>query len=746
MGVGSRIRSAHLPGKGIPLPVCGKAVVHGPPAPTARPSPVRRPGGDRAAFVAFLCVVLASALIFSAAPSGARAEDRQSLPVLLVNGAIYPRTFRTSDLPPAFRADPPRGGADALYIMQFSGPVREDWLEEIKGLGASPRGYLAHDALVVSMDASAYSRVEGLGFVSWSGLYQPYYKISPALQLRLVQGGKVTALAQVYDPAKLESVLETLRAMPLEIIAWGGDRWCGMAVLRLPVEEIKEVAALPEVEWLDLYGRGSIPCAAEHAAGVSAVEGAAGESWRRGPRTASPTGSRETVAVADADWGYPSDEPLPSWLAGRVAGRVSMGGEDRRWHDHGLATTLALLLGDALGERQPEVRPLQVILYATGYGLGVPQMPVSVYGLLEDAYSRGARVFLSGSVPEGRESLTRYGTFSFLRDAFAWSRPDMLLVEPAGNEGTDVDGDGRVDPGSLLGGSCAKNAVSVGACEGPTGGSVPAYRELDGAFPGVFSNPPLGEDACAGHPRGMAAFSSRGPTDDGRIKPDLVAPGTGIPVLPPAGGEEKVLAGWSDGAVLRACGTSLAAAFLAGQAAVLRGAVLLSTGRDPSAALLKALLVNGAEDLHPGQYGSEKPEVPPAPNPVEGWGRADPSRTERLSWMRMVDDREGLRTGDVRVFRVTVDSVRELRVTLAWTDYPSLPQSRMRLVNDLDLRVIGPGGESYYPNGRRSRDPLNNVERVVVDVGGRPGKYTVEVSAWNVPLAPQPYALVVQGR
>ena len=66
----------------------------------------------------------------------------------------------------------------------------------------------------------------------------------------------------------------------------------------------------------------------------------------------------------------------------------------------------------------------------------------------------------------------------------------------------------------------------------------------------------------------------------------------------------------------------------------------------------------------------------------------------------------------------------------------------LNLVNDLDLRVIGPGDVYYYPNGRNSRDPLNNIERVVVPLAGQPGEYTIEITAAHVPFGPQPFALV----
>ena len=166
---------------------------------------------------------------------------------------------------------------------------------------------------------------------------------------------------------------------------------------------------------------------------------------------------------------------------------------------------------------------------------------------------------------------------------------------------------------------------------------------------------------------------------------------------------------------------------------------------ESSAALLKAFLVNGAVDLAPGQYGSDEAEIPPAPNDIEGWGRIDVEPFNQTgSWMKVLDDKEGMRLDESRVFRIEVASGNELRVTLAWSDYPSLPEARLQLVNDLDLRVVGPDGSVYYPNGRDSRDPLNNVERIVLDISGSPGDYTIELDAWNVPFSPQPFALVAQ--
>lgn len=707
--------------------------------------PVFRPGGRRKnapLILASLCLFLCASIHV---PPVLPAES-QSQPILLVNGAIYPWLYSDSDLPSAYRSGLPGKGERALYLLQCAQPIREYWLEEIRKRGGTPRGYLPYNTLVVAMDPAALSLVKGLDFISWHGLYQPYYKLSPALQLRLVQGGEVTALVQVFDSSLLDTLLETLHHLPLEVLAWGGDAYCGIVVLRLPADLLKDVAALPAVEWMDVCTGGTIPVSlvqsGDEYGGKAGEEGVFTEAVR--------SEELEKAAFSCAGMGSAAGTSLPGWLAGRVEEPVYLrAGGGSGGEAAGEAMLEVLLAGETVRDAAPRLRPLKVLPYVTGYGLGIPPLPVSMFSMLEDAYSRGARVFLGGSVPEGGESLVRYGIYSFQRDAFAWSRQDMLIVEAAGDEGTDADGDGRVDAGSLLGGSCAKNVISVGGCEGTGSGQEGglSYRELARYFTGSFSASPLEEDASADDPRGMAAFSSRGPTDDGRIKPDLVAPATALPVPASGSGGPPGSVGMSEGGKTMGYGTGLAAAILAGEASVMRGEVRRRTGSEPSAALLRALLVNGAEDLHPGQYHGDDPEIPPAPNPVEGWGRPDHTWLEGQNWwIRLVDEREGLRVGDARVYRVDVGSLSELRVTLAWTDYPSLPQSRLHLVNDLDLRVIGPDGESYYPNGRSSRDPLNNTERVVVDVSSRPGTYTVEVRAWNVPFGPQPFALVVQGR
>jgi len=163
-------------------------------------------------------------------------------------------------------------------------------------------------------------------------------------------------------------------------------------------------------------------------------------------------------------------------------------------------------------------------------------------------------------------------------------------------------------------------------------------------------------------------------------------------------------------------------------------------------ALIKAVMLNTAYDMTPGQYGdSDDPEVPPRPNSIEGWGRVDLANAltpeEGLATL-FADEKAGLATGEKKQFTFDVKEGILFAVTLAWSDFPSTPTAEKNLVNDLDLKVIGPDGTEL--RGNNSEDRVNNVEGVDL-YEPKPGTYTVEVSGFNVPEGPQPFALAVSG-
>ncbi|HEU5103384.1 MAG TPA: S8 family serine peptidase, partial [Roseiflexaceae bacterium] len=202
-------------------------------------------------------------------------------------------------------------------------------------------------------------------------------------------------------------------------------------------------------------------------------------------------------------------------------------------------------------------------------------------------------------------------------------------------------------------------------------------------------------------------------------------------------------------------GTSMATPLVAGAGALAREWLIAQGHANPSAAAVKALLLNTTYDMSPGQYGTGAArEIPAAlPNNVTGWGRVDLGfMSAAPPYAAWVDDHTiGLATGQSDTFvsapgrsLTVLDSAQPLRIMLAWTDPPGSLSAQQKLVNDLDLTVTGPGGIVYRGNGASAGDRLNNVEGIVIN-NPPLGQYRAEVRGYNVPIDTQPYALAVAG-
>ncbi|NOY63754.1 MAG: M6 family metalloprotease domain-containing protein, partial [Gammaproteobacteria bacterium] len=229
---------------------------------------------------------------------------------------------------------------------------------------------------------------------------------------------------------------------------------------------------------------------------------------------------------------------------------------------------------------------------------------------------------------------------------------------------------------------------------------------------------------------GMTDFSSWGPSDDGRIKPDLCANGADL--------YSTVLSGSYAGMT----GTSMASPSAAGTAALLFEHFRNTAGTDPSPALLKALMIHGARDL--GATG---------PDYQYGWGIIDAQRSADLIVTGAYT--EGVIGGSGGQAESTFEvSGGEIKVTLGWTDPAADPAAAKALVNDLDLVLISPSGTVYSPWVLDPANPAtaattgindtDNIEQVWI-TNPETGTWTARISGFAVPSGPQTYALVGDG-
>ncbi|MBN1390625.1 MAG: S8 family serine peptidase [Candidatus Thermoplasmatota archaeon] len=345
--------------------------------------------------------------------------------------------------------------------------------------------------------------------------------------------------------------------------------------------------------------------------------------------------------------------------------------------------------------------------------------------LFSDAYRSGARIQTNSWSTRG--SYGNYTWRSWQTDNFIWGNKDLLVLFSAGNQGSD-------GPYSISTQAVSKNVIAVGASE--------SYRPTISSTANNISE--------------MASFSSLGPTwGDGRIKPDVVAPGTWILSTRSSlitdfwnhyWGSNSTYQGVNSNYAYNG-GTSMSTPIVAGMAALIAQYFSEVEGHSPSAALIKAAVINGARPLD-DKWSS-------VPNSREGWGRVNLSNSlgtvdSDAGRMKYVDNSTGLTTGasHTRLFTVA-NGDSDLVITLVWSDHPGSNTSSTKLVNDLDLKVTTPDGRNFNGNDLQSpyndtRDSVNNVERIVIPAP-QAGIYTVNVTGYSVITGTQPYAFVLTG-
>ncbi len=392
--------------------------------------------------------------------------------------------------------------------------------------------------------------------------------------------------------------------------------------------------------------------------------------------------------------------------ATHVAGTIISSGANSPTNDRGIAYQGSIFAANSQNDYQ-EMNPIAssgVLLSNHSYGYGTSGLPIYFFGKynLEDSYQM---------------------------DLITSSNPFFLPVISAGN---DRNNNPAVNPTKggfdlLTGMSNSKNGIT----------SAAVNQLLNYTAP---------NDVV------MSDFSNFGPTDDGRIKPDISSQGVGV----------NSTSSSSNTGYAVTSGTSMSAPAITGLLLLLQQHYNDINSQFMLAATAKGLLLHTADEA--GFF--------PGPDYRFGWGLANGERAANTITNNEVStliSEEILEDGKPTTFEITATGSEPLMVSISWTDPPpstsfftttyntAIDDSTPVIINDLDI-TLSKDGTDYYPwklnpaspfsaATRNSSNDVDNFEKIEVDTPTSTGTYTLTVDHKGSLLNgnDQNYSLIITG-
>ena len=472
--------------------------------------------------------------------------------------------------------------------------------------------------------------------MSWANVYLQELKIAPSLRPSLPAAkASLSELLATPPPsrdlhqvdvvfhsdvdaktARLKNQIAAAARVSADTIEVGRDK------MRLTVQEryLNDVASLDQVRTIEevpkrkLFNNVAGPILHSHVV----VNGTTYE------------GQGQVIAVGDTGFDKGSTTAVHPAFTGRVAKLYALGrtsppmandpdGHGTHVAGSALGRGFSATMGGTIDGTAPKATlVLQSLMDSGGFLTGIP---VDLHDLFEPPYVKDkARVHTNswGSTTPG----SPYDQSANEIDDMVWNHPDLVICFAAGNDGIDTNHNGVVDPKSVGSQSAAKNCITVGASESVRLRVNPTWVTYSDVRPAFFPTNPLKSDPMANNASGMAAFSSRadqgGPDQARRGRAGYEHPF--LDAVRAAGPASPDFGTSSDPLFFFDTGTSMATPLTAGCAAVVRETLVKNGTPKPDAALVKALLINGADELV-GQYTPS--EAGPSPNFNSGWGLVD---------------------------------------------------------------------------------------------------------------------------
>ncbi len=620
-----------------------------------------------------------------------------------------------------------RAPADAqgrkLALIQFRGPVTDDWLGALEQQDVEVLQYYPHNSYLVWADDAALSSTRSMAPVRWSGDFAAEFRQSPFLKGRKGLIGNVHI--HFYSGGQESPVVDAIRAAGAEVInvyPAQPDRRLHDAIVRIRDIDLDKLAQIPQVIWYGYQDPEPIlddESSSQTVAGNIDGTGQPEADYFNWLATIGLDGSGVIWAVTDTGIDYTHPDLNTRIVGGQnYPGCVFTNpGDDPAGGGHGTHVA-GIVGGDATGGFADGDGYLYGLGVAPGLGFFAQNPicgsqnswpPAGGWQELSKNPVLGGAVGTSNSWTSGEGTAHGYQATERTHDIMVLDgnfdttnvAEPFMIVFSAGNSG----------PGSttLTSPKEAKNVVVTASSE--------TWR-------------------VSGDLNEISGFSSRGPAVDGRFVPTITAPGERVgSTRNDDGGSCGTPISGTNNLYSFCSGTSMAAPHTSGSLALLTEWWRDNNGgEDPSPAMGKALLINSATDL------DDASGTGPIPNFDEGWGLITLRNVfESSTPFEFYDEETTLDdSGDEWTTTVgVVDPNQPLKITLTWSDAPGAVGANPALVNDLDL-IIDNGGQTYlgnvFSNGVSTTggaaDTINNAESVFIDNPG--GGATIRVVASTI--------------